>query len=286
MTLVLTCFTDDCVYQVSDRRLTSFLPPHSAIDDEANKAVLVDGRVAFGYSGRSDINGQRTDLWLTKTLTSVGGGDMGAYTRRLTDEATREFSAMRVADRFKRHAFQGVGWFTDPAHPSRLRPGAVIVENALDAHGGWLPRARSAFRCSTAFRSPPFNRSQFALTAIGNKPHPGDFHFVWRLLQKCVQRRSRREDAVLNAMVGAMRWFHFRTGPYSPIGPNLMAVILPRMAAERTAQTGQMFALSSGPLPNVATFLDINTSGRTERYGPHFVMGGGAATNFTVVPIR
>ena len=71
MTLILTCLTDDCVYQVSDRRLTSFDPPRAPIDDEANKALIVGGRVAFGYTGISKVNGEKTDHWLTRTAASA-----------------------------------------------------------------------------------------------------------------------------------------------------------------------------------------------------------------------
>ena len=51
VTLILSCLTDDAVYQVSDRRLTSFSAPHAPIDEDTNKALLVDGRLAFGTPG-------------------------------------------------------------------------------------------------------------------------------------------------------------------------------------------------------------------------------------------
>jgi hypothetical protein len=33
-------------------------------DDESNKAVLIDGRMAYGYTGIAEVGGIRTDDWL------------------------------------------------------------------------------------------------------------------------------------------------------------------------------------------------------------------------------
>lgn len=283
MTLILTCLTDDCAYQVSDRRLTSFDPPRSPIDDEANKALLVSGRVIIGYTGISKVNGENTDLWLTRIAASVGSTDMGAISRKIRDEATSAFKLMNFASRYKRHAFQGAGWFSDPERPT-LRPGIVTIHNALESGTlAWLPYARTSFDLVTNF--PRIGSAQFHLTSVGLTPTPAERGAIFQLVRKCVHRRLRRQESILNALVLSMRWLHNRYQPNSPIGPNVMAVSLPKVAAERVAKTGEFMALAGGPVAGTATFLDINISGRTEVFGPHVVHGGTAMTGFTAGPI-
>jgi hypothetical protein len=237
VTLVLSCLTEDCVYQVSDRRLTSFDPPRASIEDESNKAVLVNGRVIFGYTGISRVTGNKTDSWLARVAASANSTDMAVVARSIRDEATKDFKRMTFASRYKRHAFQGAGWFSNPDGPG-LRPGIITIENALDPDtGDWLRYARPIFALKTEF--PKLRRAQLYLTAVGLRPADHERGAVYQLVRKCVHRRERRQEAVLHAMILSMRWLHQRYEPNSPIGPNLMAVSLPRVAAERLAQTGQ-----------------------------------------------
>lgn len=53
MTLILSCGTPDFVFQVLDRRLTYVDGPNAGTpsSEEANKAVVVGHRMAFGYTG-------------------------------------------------------------------------------------------------------------------------------------------------------------------------------------------------------------------------------------------
>jgi hypothetical protein len=283
VTLILTCLTDDCVYQVSDRRLTSFEPPRSPIDDESNKAVFVSGRVIFGYTGISKVNGENTDLWFTRVAASVATTDMGAISRKICDEATSAFRKMNFASRYKRHAFQGAGWFTDRER-SGLRPGTITIHNALAPDTqAWLPYSKPRFELITNF--PRIGRAQFHLTSVGLTPTPDEKGAIYQLVRKCVHRRLRRQESILHALVLSMRWLHHRYQPNSPIGPNMMAVALPKSAAERVAQTGHFMAIASGPAAGVATFLDVNIGGRAHVFGPHVVHGGSAMTGFTAGPI-
>ena len=54
MTLILDCIARDAVFQVSDRRLTGAYGG-TAVDDQSNKAVVVDGRIVFGYTGLASL---------------------------------------------------------------------------------------------------------------------------------------------------------------------------------------------------------------------------------------
>ena len=283
MTLILSCITDDCVFQVSDRRLTSFHPPRAPIDDESNKVLFVNGRVAFGYTGISQVNGERTDLWLTRIAATARSTDLGSISRAIQSAATEAFRKMTCASRFKRQAFQGVGWFSDPDRDG-LRPGVVTIENALDPRtANWLSYARPTFDLHTNF--PVVGRHQFWLHSVGLMPAKDERGVIYQLIRACAHRDIRRQQATLRALVMCMQWLAGRYEPNSPIGPNLMAVSIPRAAAEQVAKTGMFWAMSGGPEPNMVTFLNIGVSGRAVAFGPHVVHGGSSLTNFQSGPI-
>lgn len=184
--------------------------------------------MAFGYTGISKVNGEKTDHWLTRTAASANSTDMGVVSRRIRDEATSAFSRMSFASRYKRHAFQGAGWFSDPERQT-LRPGIVTIHNALEVGTlAWLPYARPNFDLVTLF--PNVGRAQFHLTSVGLTPSPSEKGAVYQLVRKCAHRQVRRQECVLQALLLSMRWLHDRYQPNSPIGPNMMAVSLPKVA--------------------------------------------------------
>lgn len=257
--------------------MTSFKPPRAPVDDESNKAIFVNGTVAFGYTGISEVNGERTDLWLARVAALEPTTNMGAISRRIRDEATAAFARMQLASRYKRHAFEGAGWFTYPDRPE-LRPGIVTIQNALTADTQeWLPYARPTFELS--YRFPQLRRAQFHLTSVGLTPSPAERVAIARLIRKCVHRQTRRQATLMHALVHSMRWLHNRYQPNSPIGPNLMFVSLPKAAAQQVKSTGEFMALAGQPVAHTATFLDVNASGRVNSFGPHVVFGGLSITD-------
>jgi len=67
MTLILSCITDDYVFQVSDRLLTDSVKK-LPIGPEANKAVDFWGKVNFGYTGLANLRGKSVDGWIAETV--------------------------------------------------------------------------------------------------------------------------------------------------------------------------------------------------------------------------
>lgn len=59
MTLILSVLTQENVVQVSDRRLTWISGPKKGevADDSSNKIVLFEQRMAFGYTGLTEVDG-------------------------------------------------------------------------------------------------------------------------------------------------------------------------------------------------------------------------------------
>jgi len=122
VTYILSCVTEDVVYQVSDRLFTSFAPPYSVVE-ESNKAVLYENRMVFGYSGISHVGADRTDEWLARIVSAQPTDDLQGFLRGIAQQATVAFRQMPIPNAKKRHAFSIVGWIpvNDGDNPQRSR---------------------------------------------------------------------------------------------------------------------------------------------------------------------
>lgn len=139
MTLVLSCIAPEYAVQVSDRCLTD-LRTGIAVEQEANKAVVLSNRVAFAYTGLARIEGKPTDIWLRDAL--VPHQSIGGAVQVIVDEATRAFRGIAGPQCRKHQAFVGAGWARFPHLGRALRPFGVTISNAFDEEGHWLWRQR------------------------------------------------------------------------------------------------------------------------------------------------
>jgi hypothetical protein len=145
MTLVLNVLTPECVIQVSDRRLvkqTTGAERAVLHDDEANKAVLWRGRLAFAYSGLADLGTeQRTDLWLARTLAEIqeesrtsgepGVNDQRHLLAQFAERCTAEFrraSIQSLDGDMRTQSFVAVGWAKFNGEPD-FSPYLACVSN-------------------------------------------------------------------------------------------------------------------------------------------------------------
>jgi len=248
----------------------------------SNKAVLVNGNIVFGYTGISRIDNVKTDDWLARVAATSGIPDMKKVALGIRDEATQAFKKMRFGGQYKRHAFQGAGWFSKDG--DTLVPGILTIENALDfTRNEWLPYARADFRLSSAAYK--LSRNEFIVTSVGKTISPAEKNAVYQLLRKCTHRKRNRHIAITDALVLSMRWLSCRYEPNSSIGRNLMAVSLPRVASEVLEKTGVFSAFSMPGNEISATFLDILETGRAGRYGPHYVTNGVIISGFNCTPL-
>ena len=282
MTFILSCATSDAVYQVSDRRVTTLSGPNpgAVIDDESNKAVVIDGRVAFSYTGLAEIEGNRTDDWLATRFGHVQTNDLGAVAERIRSSASNAFKRIRVADRrWLRHAFVGVGWARPRDVPGPI-PVLLTISNALDPAGEWesQPRTEFSFVVNRWWET----KGGFSIATAGQTLSAAEKKVMWRHMRRAIKRGQGRR-AILHAMILACRWAATR---YTGVGPSLMAMCIPKAGAVSIMETGQvMMLLSNDPEGDIPTFYYAPPDSPTTFYGPHFVTGGAVMTNFTVTPL-
>jgi hypothetical protein len=277
MTLVLACATPDTVYQISDRRLSHWANGGIVTDDdERNKAVVVDGRVVFAYTGVAKLSGRPTDDWLAHVIADGPTCDMGAVTKRIRDRATDAFRGSS-----HRHAFQGVGWFRNKGSEERWSPGVVEIDNGIDRNtGGWLSAPRQDFSYATYF--PTTFPGGFYSRSVGVTPSVREKSAVWRLLRKCVKHRQTTSRLVVHALILSLRWLHER---HPEIGQSLLVVSLPRRAVEALAQTGNFVMMAGPPNDQMSTFQYVSATGGVTTFGPHFASEGHVATDFRAGPV-
>jgi len=168
VTLILSCVTPEYVFQVSDGRLTWLNGPQAGqvIEDDRDKAVLVDGRFAFGYTGLAEVGSLRTDDWLSSIVAHSGSTDMSKISLAIRDKATEAFRSIRLPADLKGHAFQGVGWSFDKAYCGAV-PTVITVHNIIGKNWQWLPRARNAFARDVKFF--PNLPDGFVLMSVGQE---------------------------------------------------------------------------------------------------------------------
>jgi hypothetical protein len=276
MTIVLDCFARNAAFQISDRRLTDPDRPGKIVDDETNKAVLVNGRVIFSYTGLATIEGQRTDEWLAHAIADGPTDDMAAVAQRVSDKATTAFRRLRLVPRYKRHAFRGTGWFR-LKNESWLSPGLITIHNAFDHEtGGWLNDPLPEFRVASYF--PSKLPGGCFIRNVGVTRSEQERGAIVRLVRKCAKHRNATTRTVLDALVMAVQWLskHRR---YETIGPGLMAVCLPQSSAEKADKTFTF--LAGKPNDSTPTFFYVSAKGATRiMFGPIFVFGQQILTGF------
>lgn len=233
------------------------------IDDDANKAVALNGHSAFNYSGLADLSGRRTDLWLSEVLAEVGNLT-DQTVNVIAERATAAFSKVKLPAALKRHVFIGTGW-TDRDQEPGIRPYACIISNALDDHLHWLPDARDSFSARVMFNGPlPW------VWGFGqNVPR----HLVTEF-HRSVRNQTRRglgPQAAIHTMARLVRNAAQRN---AAIGRNLMAISLPR--AGLNGQIATTLASDGRVKSDQASFLFIPHDNPDEfvTVAPNIVTGG------------
>jgi hypothetical protein len=148
MTLVLSVITPHYVMQASDRRLSEWHEGQVVrwLDD-TNKAVFVENRTTFAYTGMARIDAVDAAEYFSHRMSLALGqgrsieGALGAVVSNL------EPYFLRIPPAHRRQAFVGVGWTGEEAQSQRT-PFVICGSNYLDAEGRQAPIAREQFSVS------------------------------------------------------------------------------------------------------------------------------------------
>jgi hypothetical protein len=283
VTYILSCVTEDVVYQVSDRRFTSFEPPHGIVE-ESNKAVLYENRMVFGYSGISHVGAARTDEWLAGVVSAQPTGDLQGFLLAIAQQATAAFRQMLMPNEKKRHAFSVVGWIpmNDGDKNFGERPFMAAIHNALGEGGQWKAEADEQFTASITAFPRPLKRG-CRVTGIGaNIPKT-----LERANRDCVRnacgRRPSSPADVLRTLAVAVRRISEVQGKDATVGKKLNGVSLPRKAIEVSTQQGQILVPFVGaPTPEHASCCYFDNKEALTLYAPIFVVRGGVMTNISI----
>jgi len=274
MTCLLSVVTPDALIQISDRRLT--LPDGTMFDDNANKVILFDGRMAIAYAGLSQIVGVQTDLWLVRVLTNPPIRSLARAIYAIRDRATAAFRgwARRPSDKaHHRLVFSFIGWARLPDRPD-LHVVVGFISNCHDRDGTLQPTARDDFSIYRETLEPGRFHGMLA-PAVPLSTAEYD-----RLVERN-QTAENLEDHVVN-LVTAVREVALRD---TSVSTNVLAVTIPRAVVEQT-DGRRMIVLAGSPLTlDVIGSLYFPDKEAPIHYGPHTVYAGMGLTDFQGGPV-
>jgi hypothetical protein len=270
VTLVLSLGTSDCLYQITDRRLT--LPDGAVTTDDENKATIWFGKMVFGYSGLAVIDKQPTDLWFAFTAGDAPERHkLQSVLDHVRDAATAKLAQLRIDKRFKRLAIVGIGWLR-LSEGAPLTPVECTITNAQTEDGRWLSGAQPTF--INVCRPFAYSDRGFGIFGTGVEADKQPGKETWRTIDRCLKHKSTPE-AVVYALVRCM---HRLADHYPTIGKSLMAMTLPRAVVER----GEQGIRGALPSLDAASFVYIPLTKSTHKFvwygpnvvGPHGTIGG------------
>ena len=263
MTLILSAIAGEYAVQVSDRRLTR--PDGSVFDDEANKAVLFCGRMAFSYTGLGFIEKDRTDIWLTQALVNAKTSSLSEAASSLARQATDALKKSTLSRSLRRLVFTGIGWALLP-NEAQVSPIILTVSNALDDTGAWLAYAETEFTVRPNVG--PNQQRAFILRSYGQNLPLRELVRTTRYLRRCVERQTGPEP-VAKLLADKIRLL---ADTYPTVGKSLMVSCLPRKAA---FSSNQLILTDLSPsagmtMRNTASFAYLSANGNDViKYGPN-----------------
>lgn len=285
MTFILTVATDEGIYQVSDRRLTRFTDG-SLLDDDTNKAVFLDGRMTFAYTGISEIEGVATDLWLLDCFAKVSTADLHQMCERVRERADSAFSRLSATTNPNlRHMFVGVCW--DVINDGPLSPLLVTIANALSDDGKWLdsPQAQFELRINQwgRVRRQADRSGTLHVAAHGVRITDREKADIWRTL-RAVTKKISDPWIVVQTMMGLLDYV---AKNHSAVGPGLISVYIPKVAAEQSIAGGGVGLFTGGrPSGKEPMFFEAPADVRDlTRTAPRIAIDGLTIPVFTTRPL-
>jgi hypothetical protein len=271
MTQIIGCVTPDYALLVADRRLTFVDGPRKGetADDDSCKLVSLCNLTGIGYTGLAQIEGYPTHEWIAKMLAAEECSDPGVASRILA-ERTRK-ALLNASSAVRRQEFVLTGW-TRFADLEGLRPYIGIVSNMADASGRMLTQPADSFASFVkAFRE----QDDPMICIIGHPLMDGRVHLLKRNLRRLVAHEISPKEA-LRLLVDEVI---YTAGFADTVGKKVLALCIPRKAAQRGIESGPSTLRAAQPSDETATFCYFDPSyNELQQYGPTVTCGGFAAT--------
>jgi hypothetical protein len=141
MTLLVSALTQDCVWQVADRRLID-VRTGRPVSIDTNKAIHFARAMLFAYTGPAELEGKATATWIADRLSA--GGDPEACLTSLQQGLERAISVIRRAD-LRAFAVDGVGWGLDRL-TGTTAPRLLRFSNCINEDGVWTGTLQDGIR--------------------------------------------------------------------------------------------------------------------------------------------
>ncbi len=274
MTLILSCITRNYAIQVSDRRITGIRNNKlECFDDEANKSVVLCGRMSFGYTGYSglydknnQIIGLRTDEWLTDILKTANPKTL--YQTLICIKKQSPLYLKKI-NQLRDLAFVGIGWIHEA--DETVVPVIVSVSNMKNqdktVFNHEIIDLKDSFQLVSHGQeldsSSKSKLERKIRIALGNN---AGAQAVYRLLQEEVLAVARRDDKVgKSLLVTCIPKSSVVKPPIQILGKNALLEIYKEPSST----------------DDVPTFFYVSKDGQNiMQYGPHSVCNGSAKMDY------
>lgn len=248
MTQIISVISKEYVLLAADRRLTFADGPRRGQVAEDNECKLVSlcHVWGIGYSGLARLEGRPTHRWIATTLAAAKVCDPDQASETLLIQAPK--AVARFAPHLRSLTFVLGGWARFD-ESSLLCPHFCVVSNALDDAGRLLDQPASEFRRHLLFLRPEAN---VAVLVIGEPLAPDRQSNLKRNLVQLVTRAVSPAEAV-RLLVKEIE--HTHQHGRGTVGGRVLTFCVPRLSAERHAQTGFARMLNmQRPVEHAATF--------------------------------
>lgn len=256
MTLIVTVVTPSVIFQVSDRRV-SWLYPDGSLrwrDDATNKAVLFDNRMLFTFTGFSELESEKTDMWIAHRLASEPTLTDGV--ERLRQDLTKVFRRRPYVGHA--HSIMVAGWSYE--EPGITGFSGMITNTFQD--GRWVePQPDFVFMGELA---PP---NSFGLFCVPSWLRVSETKSLRRKLIRVKDRGLHVANAI--RLIGESIREASRDRP--AIGTELMVATIPKSAAIPRKDIQVFQGVSD---PEMPTFQYWSTEEAVTMYAPTMVING------------
>ncbi len=268
MTQVITAITNDYVLLVADRRLTYDVSGQLA-DDNACKLVSLCNVCGIGYTGLAEIERIPTHEWIAMALAAEHCSDPSTASRILAARATIAFSRKH---KIHKHTFVITGWAYFE-NLTGLRPFVGFITNTMNEAGQLLPKASNNFCARTKALH---DAEELWLSVSGEPVLLERGNALERNLRKLIAKEI-SSKAALRFLVDEV--IH-TAGQVNTVGNKILALCIPRKAAQETIDSGTSPLLAAQPNEDTASFCYFEpTYSELQQFGPTVTCGGSAFTD-------